>query len=177
MEKLENFLKEINYENLYTILGIEKTDDHARIKKAYKKSARQYHPDKNSQTDTVEIFQKIQKAYEILKNEEGKNAYDNILDRKEMTRQKSENLDVERKKFADDLIRREEEHKVKTRQEREEYILKKKHFREEKVFEKSNEKFDFASNEPKKKTFEEKLITSGIKIKWSRNDWNRNRLE
>ncbi len=169
MEILEKILKEIQNENLYKILGIERTDDHHVIKRAYKKSVKHYHPDKNKDKDTVEIFQKIQKAYEILKNEELKTAYDLHLDKKEFNKIRLENLDSERKKFADDLKKREEENLRESRIEREENILKKKQQREKfSEFSKFPEKAEFISS-PKKKTFEEKLQKTGVKIKWSKN--------
>ena len=88
MEKLEKYLKDLNNENLYKILHLEKTKDHEIIKRAYKKMIKRYHPDKNKEKNTVEIFEKIRKAYEILQNEETKGLYDSYLDRK--TKRQSE---------------------------------------------------------------------------------------
>jgi len=169
MEKLEKILNEIQNENLYKILGIDRTDDLHTIKRAYKKSVKHHHPDKNKEKDTVEIFQKIQKAYEVLKSEEMKAAYDSHLDKKELNKTRLENLDSERKKFADDLRKREEENYRDIQRERDENILNKKHQRENfsNCFKFSNQTNE-SNSHPKKKTFEEKLKNTGIKIKWSK---------
>lgn len=60
----------------YAILGVEKhatTDD---IKKAYRKLALQYHPDKNQSPEAVSKFQEISSAYEVLSDEAKRANYD-----------------------------------------------------------------------------------------------------
>lgn len=59
----------------YAILGISKTATQDEIKKAYRKLASQYHPDKTG-GDTKK-FQDIQRAYDILSNTDSKFKYDN----------------------------------------------------------------------------------------------------
>ena len=60
--------------NYYELLQIEKTASQAEIKKAYRKLAKQYHP------DTVEgdesSFKEIVTAYEVLSDENRKRKYD-----------------------------------------------------------------------------------------------------
>jgi curved DNA-binding protein len=59
----------------YQILGIERTATTDEIKRAYRRLASQYHPDKAG-GDTMK-FQQIEEAYRILSNPESKSQYDN----------------------------------------------------------------------------------------------------
>ena len=61
--------------DLYTILEIKPTASEIEIKKAYHRLAKLYHPDKNKSPGTVEKFQKIQTAYEILINNTTRHEY------------------------------------------------------------------------------------------------------
>src|SRR5580692_6907309 len=60
----------------YDILGISKTATADEIKKAYRKLALQYHPDRNKTKEAEEKFKEVTKAYEVLSNEEKRRTYD-----------------------------------------------------------------------------------------------------
>lgn len=60
----------------YAILGIKSTATEEEIKKAYRKKALQYHPDKNSSSTAEEIFKEINKAYETLSDTDKRRTYD-----------------------------------------------------------------------------------------------------
>ncbi len=61
----------------YEILGVPRDADEARIKKAYRKLAMEYHPDRNNGSrEAEERFKEISEAYEILKDPERKARYD-----------------------------------------------------------------------------------------------------
>lgn len=60
----------------YDILGISKTADEDAIKKAYRKLAKQYHPDVNKAPDAKAKFQEIQQAYDVVRDPEKRKLYD-----------------------------------------------------------------------------------------------------
>lgn len=64
-------------EDYYEILGLSKNATAAEIKKAYRKMAIKYHPDKNPGDSKAEdMFKKSAEAYEVLSNPEKKARYD-----------------------------------------------------------------------------------------------------
>ena len=70
-----------SFDDYYKILNVDKNSDFEEIKKAYKKQIKIYHPDKNKDNNSTELFLKIQKAFEILSNKEKRKEYDlNLLD-------------------------------------------------------------------------------------------------
>ncbi|MEX0671878.1 MAG: molecular chaperone DnaJ [Candidatus Babeliales bacterium] len=61
----------------YEILGVAKNSSQDEIKKAYRKLAMQYHPDRNPDNkEAEEKFKEAAEAYEILSNEEKRRSYD-----------------------------------------------------------------------------------------------------
>ena len=64
-------------EDYYEILGVTKNASAPEIKKAYRKKAIQYHPDKNPGDKTAESnFKKAAEAYEVLSDPNKKSKYD-----------------------------------------------------------------------------------------------------
>ena len=62
----------------YRILELSKECSETDIKKAYKKLAFQYHPDKNNAEDAESKFREISEAYDILSNADKRRMYDNF---------------------------------------------------------------------------------------------------
>jgi molecular chaperone DnaJ len=64
-------------ETLYDTLGVKKGASADEIKKAYRKLARQYHPDTNQGDKSAEErFKQVQTAYDVLSDDEKRKAYD-----------------------------------------------------------------------------------------------------
>ena len=60
----------------YEVLGVDKNADEKTIKKAYRKLARQYHPDVCDEPDAEDKFKEVSEAYAVLSDDEKRQRYD-----------------------------------------------------------------------------------------------------
>ena len=65
-------------ENFYDVLGVSRDASEDEIKQAYRKKAAKHHPDVSDEDDAEERFKKIQKAKEVLTDEEKRRQYDQL---------------------------------------------------------------------------------------------------
>ena len=64
-------------QDYYELLGVDHSSDAASVKRAFRKLAMQYHPDRNpGDTDAAKQFKAINEAYDILSNHQKRAAYD-----------------------------------------------------------------------------------------------------
>lgn len=60
----------------YEVLGLDRTATKEQIKKAYRRLAREFHPDLNKEPDAEAKFKEVNEAYEVLSDEQRRAAYD-----------------------------------------------------------------------------------------------------
>lgn len=68
----------VQYKDYYKIMGVDRKATQAEIKRAYRKLARKYHPDVSKESDAELKFKEVGEAYEVLKDEEKRAAYDQL---------------------------------------------------------------------------------------------------
>jgi len=68
----------MKYKDYYAILGLKRAASADDIKAAYRKLARQFHPDVNKAADAEARFKEVGEAYQVLKDPEKRAAYDQM---------------------------------------------------------------------------------------------------
>ena len=68
----------VEFKDYYKTLGVHKDATAADIKKAYRKLARQYHPDVSTSADTSKKFKEINEANEVLSDPDKRKRYDQL---------------------------------------------------------------------------------------------------
>ena len=68
----------LSYTDYSDVLGVPRDADQDTIRRAYRKLARKYHPDLNSDSDAEERFKELGEAYEVLSDAEKRERYDRL---------------------------------------------------------------------------------------------------
>ena len=68
----------VAYRDYYEALGVPRDASSEDIRRAYRKLAREYHPDVNKEADAEDRFKEISEAYEVLRDPEKRERYDRL---------------------------------------------------------------------------------------------------
>jgi molecular chaperone DnaJ len=60
----------------YEVLGVSKTSSEEEVKRAFRRKAMDYHPDRNKNTDASERFKEVNEAYQVLSDPDQRKRYD-----------------------------------------------------------------------------------------------------
>ena len=66
----------VSFEDYYATLGVSRTATADEIQRAYRKLARECHPDVNKAPEAAAKFKKVAEAYEVLKDTDKRSRYD-----------------------------------------------------------------------------------------------------
>jgi curved DNA-binding protein len=71
----------MEYKDYYKIMGVQRDASQEDIKRAYRKLARKYHPDVSKESGAEDKFKELGEAYEVLKDPQKRQAYDQLGER------------------------------------------------------------------------------------------------
>ncbi|XP_061766009.1 dnaJ homolog subfamily B member 12a [Nerophis ophidion] len=103
-EQMEAVKKIKGCKDYYQILGVEKTASDEDLKKAYRKLALKFHPDKNHAPGATEAFKAIGNAYAVLSNVEKRRQYDQYGEEKTHPSRQRQHRDFEADISPEDLF-------------------------------------------------------------------------
>lgn len=73
----------MEFKDYYKILDVPRNADEKAIRQAFRRLARQYHPDVNKDKDAESRFKEINEAYQVLNDKERRAKYDQVLEMRE----------------------------------------------------------------------------------------------
>jgi len=105
-------------QDFYALLGVNFETSESDIRRAYRKTALKYHPDKNADNPAaLEKFHLLQIAYDVLSDPTAKGIYDNAQKARKDKEERESAFEGRRRQMKDDLERRESGHFKRKREE------------------------------------------------------------
>ncbi|HDO33611.1 MAG TPA: J domain-containing protein, partial [Chromatiales bacterium] len=68
----------MEFKDYYKTLGLSQDASQEKVKRAYRRLARKFHPDVSKEPDAEDRFKEVNEAYEVLKDPEKRSAYDRL---------------------------------------------------------------------------------------------------
>ncbi len=65
----------LNVEDHYAVLGVPRTASNSDIRSAFRKKAKEYHPDTSDRCDADKLFKLLNRSYSVLKDRKKRDAY------------------------------------------------------------------------------------------------------
>lgn len=93
--------------DFYELLAVEDTASEKQLRKAFRKQAVRYHPDKNPSAEAASRFHLLSIALECLTDPEQRSKYDDVRQQKQAAHRRRERIEGERKSWIDELERAE----------------------------------------------------------------------
>ncbi|MAB25110.1 curved DNA-binding protein [Pseudomonas neustonica] len=84
----------MDFKDYYSVLGVDRQADDKAIKTAYRKLARQYHPDVSKHPEAEEKFKEVAEAYEVLHDANKRAEYDDLCQAREQRQRYQGNADA-----------------------------------------------------------------------------------
>ncbi|XP_051935356.1 dnaJ homolog subfamily B member 12-like [Hippocampus zosterae] len=103
-EQMEAVRKIKGCKDYYQILGVEKTASDEDLKKAYRKLALKFHPDKNHAPGATDAFKAIGNAYAVLSNVDKRRQYDQYGEERSHPSRQRQHRDFEADISPEDLF-------------------------------------------------------------------------
>lgn len=89
--------------DLYDLLGVDALTPKEDIHRAWRKQSLKYHPDKAGANFDAEVWERFERARDVLSDPNSRAVYDQALSAKLLRKAERDAMDKERKRFADDL--------------------------------------------------------------------------